>query len=420
MNTFQDNATKASILVVDDTPDNLRLLAGILGQQGYEVRPMPNGQLALMAAQSALPDLILLDINMPELNGYEVCERLKADEKTRDIPVIFISARGEVDDKVTAFELGGVDYVTKPFQFEEVLARVRTHLALRDLQKQLECTNEELEELNDLLQEKLDIQVRLYRQLDKEKKRADDLLNVVIPIGVALSAEQEFDRLLERIVLEAKSFCNADGGTLYLRTEEDHLRFVIMRNDSLNIALGGTTGKETSFPPLPLYDEITSEPNNRSVATHAALSGVSINIADAYEAERSDLSGIREFDQRTNYRTRSCLTIPLKSSLDQVVGVLQLINAQDPETDQVIPFDSNLQQMMESLSSLAVVALEAYIREQRLRQQIQQLRIEIDEVQRQEQVSEIVETDFFQDLKAKACSMRLRHAKRDAPGDKTL
>ena len=420
MNTFQDNATKASILVVDDTPDNLRLLAGILGQQGYEVRPMPNGQLALMAAQSALPDLILLDINMPELNGYEVCERLKADEKTRDIPVIFISARGEVDDKVTAFELGGVDYVTKPFQFEEVLARVRTHLALRDLQKQLECTNEELEELNDLLQEKLDIQVRLYRQLDKEKKRADDLLNVVIPIGVALSAEQEFDRLLERIVLEAKSFCNADGGTLYLRTEEDHLKFVIMRNDSLNIALGGTTGKETSFPPLPLYDEITSEPNNRSVATHAALSGVSINIADAYEAERSDLSGIREFDQRTNYRTRSCLTIPLKNRLDQVLGVLQLINAQDPETDQVIPFDSNLQQMMESLSSLAVVALEAYIREQRLRQQIEQLRIEIDEVQRQEQVSEIVETDFFQDLKAKACSMRLRHAKRDAPGDKTL
>jgi DNA-binding response OmpR family regulator len=419
LNTFQDNATKASILVVDDTPDNLRLLAGILGQQGYEVRPMPNGQLALMAAQSALPDLILLDINMPELNGYEVCERLKADEKTRDIPVIFISARGEVDDKVTAFELGGVDYVTKPFQFEEVLARVRTHLALRDLQKQLERTNEELEELNDLLQEKLDIQVRLYRQLDKEKKRADDLLNVVIPIGVALSAEQEFDRLLERIVLEAKSFCYADGGTLYLRTEDDHLKFVIMRNDSLNIALGGISGKGISFPPLPLYDETTGEPNNRSVATHAALSGVSINIADAYEAERPDLSGIREFDQGTNYRTRSCLTIPLKNRLDQVLGVLQLINAQDPETDQVIPFDSNLQQMMESLSSLAVVALEAYIREQRLRQQIEQLRIEIDKVQRQEQVSEIVETDFFQDLKSKACSMRLRHAKRDAPGDKT-
>jgi GAF domain-containing protein len=116
------------------------------------------------------------------------------------------------------------------------------------------------------------------------------------------------------------------------------------------------------------------------------------------------------FDEKTDYRSISYLTIPLKNSQNEVLGVLQLINAQDPETRQVIPFDSNLQQMMESYSSLAVAALEAYIREQSLKQEIQQLRIEIDEAKRQKQVSEIVDTDFFQDLQAKARSIRSRRS----------
>jgi len=126
-------------------PANLRLLSNMLAEQGHKVRSVINGQMVLMATRAAPPDLILLDINMPGMNGYEVCEHLKVDERTRDIPIIFISALDETEDKVKAFTVGGVDYVTKPFQLEEVLARVETHLALRRLQAELQRANEELE-----------------------------------------------------------------------------------------------------------------------------------------------------------------------------------------------------------------------------------------------------------------------------------
>jgi GAF domain-containing protein len=256
------------------------------------------------------------------------------------------------------------------------------------------------------------------RELGKEHRRTDELLNVVIPIGVALSTEQDFDRLLERIILEAKSFCNADGGTLYLRTPDDHLKFVVMSNASLNIALGGTAGQDIPFPPLPLHDATTGESNNHNVACYVALSGASASIADVYQAEGFNFSGAMDFDRKTGYRTQSCLAIPLKNTYGRVLGVLQLINAQDPVTGQVIPFDPYLQQMMESFSLLAAAALEAYSREQDLKEQIEKLRIEIDEVKRQRLVSEIVDTDFFRDLQAKADAVRLGRRQRRARGDK--
>lgn len=136
----------ADILVVDDTPENLELLAEMLKRNGYKVRPVTGGVAALQAAKSAPPDLILLDINMPDMNGYEVCLRLKEDGALKEIPVIFISAMGEAMDKVKAFQCGGVDYLTKPFWLDEVLARTRTHLRLRQLQRELEVHNARLEE----------------------------------------------------------------------------------------------------------------------------------------------------------------------------------------------------------------------------------------------------------------------------------
>jgi sigma-B regulation protein RsbU (phosphoserine phosphatase) len=132
------------ILIVDDTPANLRLLSQMLTQRGHHVRAVTSGPRALASAQMSLPNLILLDIKMPEMNGYEVCERLKADAQTRDVPVIFISALDELQDKVRAFAVGGVDYITKPFQVEEVIARVETHLTLRRLQQQLESANQKM------------------------------------------------------------------------------------------------------------------------------------------------------------------------------------------------------------------------------------------------------------------------------------
>jgi two-component system NtrC family sensor kinase len=144
MDRTDERAYKGNIIVVDDTPANLRLLVEILRNSGYKVRPVPNGRLAIPAIHSSPPDLILLDIMMPEMDGYEVCKHLKATPETQDIPVIFISAINEVMDKVKAFNVGGVDYITKPFQVEEVLARVQTHLAVRSLQKNLQQKNHDL------------------------------------------------------------------------------------------------------------------------------------------------------------------------------------------------------------------------------------------------------------------------------------
>jgi diguanylate cyclase (GGDEF)-like protein len=131
----------SNILIVDDLPDNLHLLSKILTRQGYAVQAVSNGMAAIAAVQTQLPDLILLDICMPELDGYEVCQQLKQDTRTQDIPIIFISALDELGDKVKAYKAGGVDYITKPFQIAEVVVRVKTHMTLRHLQQQLQRQN---------------------------------------------------------------------------------------------------------------------------------------------------------------------------------------------------------------------------------------------------------------------------------------
>ncbi len=157
-------AVRGDILLVDDTLVNLRILSEMLAAQGYKVRPVTSGPQALQAAIAAPPDLVLLDINMPGMTGYDVCQQLKAHSHTRDVPVIFMSARDEVLDKIRAFEVGGVDYVTKPFHLEELLARVATHVSLRALQRQLQGT---------------------ALALADEKRRSDDLLYSMLPRSVA-------------------------------------------------------------------------------------------------------------------------------------------------------------------------------------------------------------------------------------------
>lgn len=136
---------KANILIVDDTATNLRLLARILGDAGYQVRPARSGEIALASAQASPPDLILLDVMMPEMDGYEVCRRLKSHERTHDVPIIFISALNDVEEKVKSFALGAVDYISKPFHSEEMLARVNTHLTIRRLQNDLMAQIAELD-----------------------------------------------------------------------------------------------------------------------------------------------------------------------------------------------------------------------------------------------------------------------------------
>lgn len=136
----------AGVLVVDDTPANLKLLARLLQEAGFRVRPVLSGAQALLAAAEEVPDLVLLDVDMPEMDGYEVCRQLKATPALAEVPVLFLSALGETEDKIAGFAAGGVDYITKPFRFEEVLARIATHLELRRLRLDLESRNRELDE----------------------------------------------------------------------------------------------------------------------------------------------------------------------------------------------------------------------------------------------------------------------------------
>ncbi|NLF97743.1 MAG: response regulator, partial [Candidatus Riflebacteria bacterium] len=140
------DSTKPTIMIVDDTPENLQLLREMFDNAEYRVVAFPSGKLALAAACKNPPDIILLDINMPEMDGFEVCRQLKADEALKEIPIIFVSALSETQDKVRAFTAGGVDYVTKPFQFEEVRARVRTHLDLCRARRELKRQNDILHE----------------------------------------------------------------------------------------------------------------------------------------------------------------------------------------------------------------------------------------------------------------------------------
>ncbi len=183
-------------------------------------------------------------------------------------------------------------------------------------------------------------------------------LELLLRVGVALSAETDTNRLLETILLEAKELTRADGGTLYLRQDEDSLHFAIMRTDSLGIAIGGTTGRPTTLPPIPLRDPDSGAPNHRHIASYAALRKQSINIPNAYDTTRFDFSGTKAFDARNGYRSQSFLTIPMLDANGRVAGVLQLINSRDAVTNEVVPFDDLDQQTVEVLASQAGVSLQ--------------------------------------------------------------
>jgi len=229
------------ILVVDDIPDNLRLLAGILKEHGYKVRPVPSGRLALRAARNDPPDLILLDIDMPRMNGLEVCRKLKADDRTRDIPVIFISALGNTVDVVRGLRVGGIDYIVKPFQAEEVLAHVHTHLSLRSLQRQLQERNAQLQEqARDL--------TRTNAELGRAARLKDEFL---------ASMSHELRTPLNAILGMSEVLCDGIYGLLNeqqlksVRTIEESGRHLLdLINDILDVAKIEASKEELQLAPV--------------------------------------------------------------------------------------------------------------------------------------------------------------------------
>ena len=188
---------------------------------------------------------------------------------------------------------------------------------------------------------------------------ADDLLRRLEQlnhIGIALSQEKDITRLLERILIAAKDITHADGGTLYRMTEDNTLKFEIMRNDTLGVAMGGTSGVEIPFYPIHLFDK-DGKPIHSMVVAYAVHHDQSVNIADAYSEEGFDFTGTKNFDKKTGYRSRSFLTMPMKNHEGQIIGVLQLLNAKDPKTGEVVAFSDTDQHLAESLASQAAIAL---------------------------------------------------------------
>ncbi|KJH71893.1 ATP-binding response regulator [Aliterella atlantica] len=250
-----NQSLKGDILIVDDTLDNLRLLSAMLSDRGYEVRSVPNGSTALMGVQAQPPDLILLDITMPVMNGYEVCQRLKANPQTCEIPVIFISALNEVFDKVKAFAVGGVDYITKPFQVEEVLVRVENHLKLTRLQAQLQAQNSRLQQaeaelrqalnqeqiLNQRIEEMATIEERNRIARDIHDSLGHSLVALNIQMETAITLWQQDPSQAYTILLEAKQL--GTNALQAVRQSVAQMRFDPLQGQTLEKAIASLSQK---------------------------------------------------------------------------------------------------------------------------------------------------------------------------------
>ncbi len=216
----ETDRAKANIMVIDDALETLNFLVDMLTGQGYAVLPIPDGHLAISSAQTDPPDLILLDVMMPDMDGYQVCEQLKADARTRDIPIIFLSVLDKVENKVKAFSSGGADYITKPFHIQEVSARIKTHLTLRNLQRQLGEQNLHLERIN----AELTREIAEHQQAEKTLRHYTDRLETMHKIDQAILAARSPETIAVAAISRIRNLLDCQRAVVIEVTETGQIK----------------------------------------------------------------------------------------------------------------------------------------------------------------------------------------------------
>jgi DNA-binding response OmpR family regulator len=327
---------QATVLLACNHQGHRQELATLLQTAGHRVLFPPSLAEACRAAASG--DILIFKTLVIREDLFELLRSLEESATGWRPPVIILADIVDTKDACRCLELGAVECATWPVDTTRLLARVKAAAARKHLWL---------------------AEAALAAADAKARQEAELLVSSLIPLSLKMVRESDPLKLLEMILVEGMRITDCEGGSIYLRTPEETLQFVLVRNDMLDVNMGGSTGKPITFKPLPLR-EPDGKPVHRYVSTYSALTGQIVNIEDAYVTGRFDFSGTRLFDSTTGYHSKSFLTVPLKNARQQVTGVLQLINARDRRTGTIVAFDSSLQPIIEAFAIVAAAVLEAY------------------------------------------------------------
>jgi response regulator RpfG family c-di-GMP phosphodiesterase len=316
-----------SILICDDSREDADFLCRVLADHGYSrLRVITDPCQVIPLLENESFDLLLLDIGAPCSDGASLTRHIRERYSEARLPILVITASSAAETRNRELAEGANDYLTKPIDPNEMPLRVRNLLAINSIYKAQQATESRLE---------------------CEVRARTEKLDLLIKNGIMLSMARDRSQLLQQILVEGRSLLNCDGATLYLLTEQNTLRFALRtRHDTLPTV------------EIPLYDAGTGKPNESHVSTWVALHNKSVVIDDVYQETRFDLSGTRRFDRETQYRTVSMLTVPMASSKREVIGVVQFMNALDPDGGAIIPFSGGDIALVEALAAQAAVALD--------------------------------------------------------------
>lgn len=323
------------ILVVDDDPFIREVLVDVLAHEGYTTDTAEHGQDGVDKFKAnPTYGLVISDIDMPVKNGVQLIKDLR--NEGFEVPIIVLSGNSEISVAVDAIKSGANDYLLKDENIQETMS-----LAIERVLEKQKLKEENVRLLDDLFVKN--------KELQHLNTALQSVVTKLTNIGTSLNSERNLNKLLEIIVKEVMEVTNADGSTLYTVTD-DMLSFRIVMNKSMKRFMGGASGDEITFPPMPL--------SSANVSAHCAVKNETINIPDIYHSADYDFSGAKDFDKSTGYRTRSMLVLPVTDRNNAVVGVLQLLNAMDPATSEVVPFSGSAVEIAFSIACQAGVCIE--------------------------------------------------------------